>query len=170
MYSSLVLAKWQTISDSVSSHCLLSLRSLVQNVCILYQLYKIPTYFLFHHISSGNNIWRFFGKQLEPGFPRPKRNSFPHSTDAALIDEGKIYILKGGRYYEFFENELNIGWSKKIRHHWGGIPANINAALQGRNGTTYFFKNDNYWRFEDSKMVGAYRKSRSKDWIGCGSF
>eukprot|EP00057_Strongylocentrotus_purpuratus_P012424 XP_011666898.1 PREDICTED: stromelysin-3-like [Strongylocentrotus purpuratus] len=122
------------------------------------------------YMFKGNNIWRFFGKQLEPGFPRPRKNSFPHSTDAALIDDGKIYILKGGRYYEFFENDLNIGWSKKIRHHWRGIPANIDAALQGRNGTTYFFKNDNYWKFEDSKMVGAYRKSRSKDWIGCGSF
>lgn len=33
--------------------------------------------------------------------------------------------------------------------NWEGIPDNIDDALQYTNGYTYFFKNGQYWRFND---------------------
>ncbi|XP_041455442.1 matrilysin-like [Lytechinus variegatus] len=120
------------------------------------------------YMFKGRKIWRFFGKQLEPGFPRLKRNSFPSKTDAALVHDGRIYILKGTRYYEFFENDLSIGWSKEILHQWRVLPTRVDSAFQWRNGTTFFFKNDTYWRFDGQKLTGAHPGSVSKDWLGCG--
>jgi len=33
--------------------------------------------------------------------------------------------------------------------NWDGIPDNIDAALHYTNGYTYFFKDENYYRFND---------------------
>ena len=81
-----------------------------------------------------------------------------------------IYLFKGARFQEFHEYDLSVGPSMKIEEKWKGVPTKIDAALQWKNGKTYFFKNNKYWRFNDNKMAVSkdYPKSRTTYWMGCG--
>nr|XP_054774934.1 matrix metalloproteinase-19-like [Lytechinus pictus] len=123
------------------------------------------------YMFKGKKIWRFDGnRRLEKGFPRPSPVGFPTAPDAALQANRKIYIFKGASFQEFFQHNLTVGAPSDISQHWGGIPSNIDAALQWFNGKTYFFKDNEYWRFNYNKMKAAngYPKPWSEYWMGCG--
>ena len=41
---------------------------------------------------------------------------------------------------------------KPLLSNWDGIPGRLDAALQYKNGKTYFFKDGKYYRFDDEKF------------------
>jgi hypothetical protein len=52
------------------------------------------------------------------------------------------------------------------------LPGNLDAAFQWENGKTYFFKNENYYRFNDIRFSPQedeilYPKSTGVWWFGC---
>ena len=55
---------------------------------------------------------------------------------------------------------------------WRGIPADLDAAFQGKDGKTYFFKSGQYWKFNDKavaveKAQPAYPRNTGENWFGC---
>ncbi len=77
------------------------------------------------------------------------------SIDAAFVWPGnqKLYVFKSKHYWRYsaFSNgrkySLDIGYPRKIRHGWTGIPhKNINGIFTWKNGFTYAFKGT-YGRF-----------------------
>jgi matrix metalloproteinase-14 (membrane-inserted) len=49
-------------------------------------------------------------------------------------------------------------WDFRPISNWEGIPNDIDDALRYSNGYTYFFKDGNYYRFDDrSFRVGTYK-------------
>ena len=68
-----------------------------------------------------------------------------------------------------FSREPNTGNSKQ----WNGIPNDLNAATQWKNGKSYFFKNGEYYRFDDntfavdSNLKAIYPRATGEWWFGC---
>ena len=61
----------------------------------------------------------------------------------------KIYFFKGSDYYKFDPKKnppVDSSYPRPVSN-WQGVPNNIDAALQYSNGNTYFFKQDNYYRY-----------------------
>ncbi|NP_001171780.1 matrix metallopeptidase 19-like precursor [Saccoglossus kowalevskii] len=131
--------------------------------------WTLNTYFI-----KGRRIWKFKNRTLAGGYPkRTKDAGLPRDPDAAFVwsGEGKIYFFKGSRYYTWNEitGNVNRGNVQKIRKHWKGIPLNVDGAFQWKNRKTYFFKDDDYWRYDDLEMraSGGYPKSTKLWWVGC---
>ena len=64
------------------------------------------------------------------------------------------------------------GYPRNIANNWNGIPSNIDAAYQWKNGKTYFFKSKNYWRLNDesnsvSDANPPYPRKSGKWWFNC---
>ena len=71
--------------------------------------------------------------------------------DAAFVwgRNDKIYFFKGSDYYKFDPKKnppVDSSYPRPVSN-WQGVPNNIDAALQYSNGNTYFFKQDNYYRY-----------------------
>ena len=133
--------------------------------------FTFPMMMMIIHFAA-KKVWSYYDKMLENDFPRAKQNGVPSYPNAALLwgGDGRIYLFKGARFQEFHEYDLSVGPSMKIEEKWKGVPTKIDAALQWKNGKTYFFKNNKYWRFNDNKMAVSkdYPKSRTTYWMGCG--
>ncbi|XP_071789517.1 stromelysin-3-like isoform X1 [Asterias amurensis] len=133
-------------------------------------LYGQQKTFLF----KGARMWRFTDFVLDSGYPKKTApRGIPQTPNAAFVwgGNGKIYIFKGARFYEFNpKREKVINAPQKIRTKWPGLPPTVDAALQWRNGKTYFFKGDSYWRFNDAELqvVRDYPRSKALNWMGCG--
>lgn len=60
--------------------------------------------------------------------------------------------FQGDQYWRYdsrAEVPVSNRYPQEISSVWEGIPSNINAAFQWQNGYTYFFKGQNYYRFND---------------------
>ena len=81
-------------------------------------------------------------------------DGLPDRPDASFTwTNGKIYFLKGSRYWRFSEiGELDDGYPKNMREGFAGIPTNLDAALVwGKNNKIYFFKGSQYWKLDPSQ-------------------
>ncbi|XP_030848327.1 stromelysin-3-like [Strongylocentrotus purpuratus] len=123
------------------------------------------------YMFRGRKMWRFVDRQLDEGFPRRVPAGLPSGPNAGFRwgGNGKLYLFKGFRFYEFDEQTLSVGPPQTIRRQWPDVPVKIDAAFQWKNGRTYFFKGDDFWRYNDSKMklAGGYPVSKAKYWLGC---
>ena len=104
----------------------------------------------------------------------------PDNIDAALQWGGfnYLYFFKGSQYWKFFHwPYLASGYPRNISD-WGGIPSNIDAAFQSKNGETYFFKSGSYWKLNYAKggefvrtsvetANPPYPRDVGKWWFGC---
>jgi len=57
------------------------------------------------------------------------------------------YIL-GNRYWRYYGNRIDYGYPRDL-NIWRGLPDHIDAAFQWKNGRTYFFSRDKYYRYND---------------------
>ncbi|XP_077994650.1 matrix metalloproteinase-19-like [Glandiceps talaboti] len=126
------------------------------------------------YFFKGRRVWRFTDHDLDEGYPKRTDDSgLPRDPSAAFVWSGdnKIYIFKGSRYYIWDEYTEKIipGANRRIRKHWHGLPSKIDAAFKWKNGRTYFFKDDEYWRYNDMgfKVDDEYPKTASVWWLGC---
>ena len=92
------------------------------------------------------HLFQGFPKQISDGF-----EGIPSNVDAAFVwgRNDKIYFFKGSDYYKFDPKKnppVDSSYPRPVSN-WQGVPNNIDAALQYSNGNTYFFKQDNYYRY-----------------------
>ncbi|PIK50616.1 putative matrix metalloproteinase-19-like [Apostichopus japonicus] len=127
------------------------------------------------YIFKGNRYWRYTNYKLDANFPKKlKKTGLPKSVTAAFVwgGNGKIHIFKGNHFYIFNERTDKIkGGKRTISDKWRGIPSSVTSAFQWKNGKTYFFRGDNYWRFDDNTLSKerGYPKSKALYWMGCGA-
>ena len=111
------------------------------------------------YFFSGSNYWRFSDRKPDPGYPKPIEKGFdgiPDNVDAAFVWSGneKIYFFKGSQYWKFDPEArppVDEDYPRPVTN-WEGIPEFIDDALQYDNGYTYFFKQGEYYRFDDMRF------------------
>ena len=92
---------------------------------------------------------------------------------------GKAFFFKGAQYdrYDVKTDIVDAGYPKPIAGHWRGFPAafaaGVDAYVLWTNGKAYFFKGNQYIRFDmgEDKVDAGYPKLISGNWPGfSGSF
>ncbi|XP_056612100.1 matrix metalloproteinase-28 [Triplophysa dalaica] len=125
------------------------------------------------YFFKGKWMWRYSDDLLDPGFPRKNNKSgLPKHPDCAFFYPplGKMVLLKGSRYFV-----LNLETLKPEPYYprplsdWKGIPRGLNGALTWPDGNLYFFKEQQYWRFDPGKVriTETGNWTTRLQWIGC---
>jgi hypothetical protein len=101
---------------------------------------------------------------VDPGYPKrigTEWNGFTAAGFASGIDSavewgnGKVYFFRGDQYlrYDINANRVDAGYPLSITDQWAGIGAagfgsGIQAAVNWGNGKAYFFKGNQYLRYD----------------------
>jgi YbgC/YbaW family acyl-CoA thioester hydrolase len=109
----------------------------------------------YYKIKSGLN------QTLNQGIGSSFPPSFHQGIDAGLIwHNGKAFFFKGDEYIRFdlYENRVEPGYPQKLNSgNWLGWPIDfyqgIDAAVLWNNGKAYFFKGDEYIRYDIYKEM-----------------
>lgn len=70
----------------------------------------------------------------------------------------KTYIIVGDMYWKFDEliSKTNCsavsGYPRSVRRIWRGVPLPVDSAFTSFDDHTYFFRGENYWKFNNRKM------------------
>ncbi|XP_030759308.1 stromelysin-3-like [Sitophilus oryzae] len=104
-------------------------------------------------------LWRFRDmRRLEPGYPTKTREMFPElPEDIKKIDaayqrtDGSIVLFTGNQYWvsdgsRFIENSPLPLSNYGLPDYLDSIDA---VQLWAKNGKTYFYKNDRFWRYNE---------------------
>ena len=131
------------------------------------------------YFFKGRKYWRQSKGTMDKGYPKLIANGFegvPDNMDAAFVwsGNGKIYFFKGSQYWKFDPDQrppVQDSYPRPVSN-WGGVPDNIDGAVQYTNGFTYFFKQGLYYRFDDTKFqvsLGdpAFPRPVGYWWFGC---
>lgn len=117
--------------------------------------------------------------KVDPNYPRPIAGNWPglwgSGIDAGVVwPNGKAYFFKGSEYvrYDIATDRADIGYPRQIRGNWPGFPASfenrIDAAVVLNNGKAYFFRDNEYIRFDISEDTTdpGYPKPIADRWGG----
>lgn len=132
------------------------------------------------YFFSDGQYWRYDLAKgtADAGYPKRIRDHWrgaPDRIDAAVQGKGdrahKIYFFSGAEYwrYDTKQNRVDDGYPQKITAAWRGLFADgIDAGfLNPVNGKHYFFKGDQYIRYDFDKGADAgYPKSTPHIWKG----
>ncbi|XP_025201188.1 matrix metalloproteinase-16 isoform X1 [Melanaphis sacchari] len=131
------------------------------------------------YFFKGTKYWKYTDTTMDDGYPKDIAEGFagiPDNIDAALVwsGNGKIYFFKGSKFWKFDPMQkppVKSTYPKPISN-WDGIPDNIDAALHYTNGYTYFFKDENYYRFNDRTFAvdiadPPFPRNAGYWWFGC---
>ncbi|VVC43446.1 Hypothetical protein CINCED_3A002822 [Cinara cedri] len=131
------------------------------------------------YFFKGPKYWRYTGTTMDDGYPKDIADGFagiPDNVDDALVwsGNGKIYFFKGSKFWKFDPMQkppVKSTYPKPISN-WDGIPDNIDAVLHYTNGYTYFFKDENYYRFNDRTFAvdtadPPFPRNAGYWWFGC---
>lgn len=78
------------------------------------------------------------------------------SFDTIVVDHrGNVCVLAGRFYYNL--NETNPP-PRKISAKWPKLPPNVDAAITYRDQKTYFFKGNQYWKYDKRELEEHYPK------------
>lgn len=116
------------------------------------------------YFFKGSKYWRYNGGTVDGDYPKKISGGFagiPNNIDAAFVwgKQSRIYFFKGSRYWlfdPFKRPPVKSNFPKPISD-WKGIPEGINAAFQGSNEFTYFFKGEDVFRFNDSTFSVSFK-------------
>ncbi|KAM4013584.1 stromelysin-2-like [Anomaloglossus baeobatrachus] len=82
--------------------------------------------------------------------------------------DGSIYLFKGEYFWDLSHGKLPMAPKKKhpqlISAKWKELPASIDAAVRMQNptaeqdGKIFFFKGDQYWKYDNDKIEPGYPK------------
>lgn len=100
----------------------------------------------------------------------------PGSIDAAFYrGRGRAYFFSGSQYYRYavLRNAVDTGYPKPIAGNWpgmteAGFDSGIGAAVNWGNGKVYFFKGNQYLRYDlpSDKVDADYPKPIAGNWPG----
>ena len=100
----------------------------------------------------------------------------PANVSAAFYrGKGRAYFFAGDQYYRYVElnNAVDPGYPKPIAGNWPGLSeagfgADIDAAVNWGNGKVYFFKGNQYLRYDlaSDKADPDYPKPITGNWPG----
>lgn len=128
--------------------------------------------------------WNLETNRMDSGYPKLIRSGWrgvPDNLDAAVYGgysrssrNNKLYLFSGAYYYrwDIQSDRLDRNYPKRIRDGWPGIPDNLDMAVyagqsaKSRNNKLYFFKGDQYWRWDIKKdrLDSGYPRSVSRNW------
>ena len=123
------------------------------------------------------------GKRVDDGYPRPIAGNWPgfpaawtSGLDAAINwGNGKIYFFKGAQYlrYDIANDKVDDGYPRPLNAgtwpHWPATwNSGVNAAVNWGNGKAYFFKGDQYLRYDIAAdtVDHDYRRPIAGNWPG----
>lgn len=100
-------------------------------------------------------------------YPRP-------ISPSSIWPNGKAYFFKGAQYlrYDPGADKTDAGYPRPIAGNWPGFPASfasgVNAAVVWGNGKVYFFKGNQYLRYDiaSDKVDPGYPKPIAGNWPG----
>ena len=82
----------------------------------------------------------------------------------------KTYLFSGNTYWRYDDlyKQPDPGYPRDIRN-WRGVPSNIDGVITWTDGTTYFFKDGKFWRFNDYMVITESEVPQNSDraWFGC---
>ncbi len=95
-------------------------------------------------------------------------------SPASIWPNGKVYFFKGAQYsrYDPKTDKVDAGYPKPIAGNWPGFPANfaagVNAGVLWTNGKAYYFKGNQYIRYDVAadKVDAGYPKAITGAWTG----
>ncbi|XP_060115436.1 matrix metalloproteinase-28 [Heteronotia binoei] len=126
------------------------------------------------YFFKGGRCWRYRGPSLEAGFPQKCSSSgdLPRHPDAALYFQPlhHLVLFKGPKYYVVDEETFQVeSYYPRSLRDWGGVPAMANGALTHSDGFVYFFRNDQFWKFNPDKLqvVTSGKWASQLQWLGC---
>lgn len=138
------------------------------------------------YFFSGANYWRYDARLdgVDAGYPRPISPAwtdtasahFGSGIDAAVNwGTGKAYLFKGAEYirHDIAGDTIDPGYPKPIAGNWGGVTGtiferDIDAAVNWGNGKVYWFKGDQYGRFDvaTKSLDSGYPRPIAGNWPG----
>ncbi|XP_070598384.1 matrix metalloproteinase-28 [Erythrolamprus reginae] len=126
------------------------------------------------YFFKGGRCWRYKGSSLEVGFPRKcsLTGDLPRHPDTALFFQPlhQLVLFKGPKYYVVNEETLQVEpYYPRSLKDWGGVPALANGAITHQDGFVYFFRNDQFWKFNPEKLevVETGKWAVQLRWLGC---
>lgn len=125
------------------------------------------------YFFRGGRCWRYTGSQLDIGYPmKVKKMGLPRHPDAAFYFPplGHLVIFKGSKYFVLNEETMQVEqYYPRTLSDWKGIPVGINGVVSWNAKQTYFFKDETFWRFDNSrlKVLGQGRWAQELGWTGC---
>lgn len=116
--------------------------------------------YMFH--GSGYIRYDVAGDRMDPGYPLPIAGNWPGLTDSftASLDavvmwtNGKAYVFAGNQYvrYDVAGDHADPGYPLFIAGPWRDFPpafeASVDAGVVWPNGKAYFFKGNQYIRYD----------------------
>ncbi|KAF0289578.1 Matrix metalloproteinase-24 [Amphibalanus amphitrite] len=104
----------------------------------------------------------------------------------------RTYLFRGASYWRLADDGVMAGYPRDIADRWGGVPAYVDAVLvysprpaaadtlfffkttidavnTWKDGRTYFFKGDDYYKISDAniQVYPDYPRRTGPDWFGC---
>ncbi|XP_063258572.1 matrix metalloproteinase-28 isoform X3 [Prinia subflava] len=125
------------------------------------------------YFFKGGRCWRYAGSKLEAGFPRKCSTlGLPRHPDTALYFQQlrRLVLFKGPKYFVVGEEPLGVEpyYPRSLRD-WAGLPPGTAGALTHRHGSLFFFRDDQYWEFDQAKLqvVATGKWATELAWMGC---
>lgn len=136
------------------------------------------------YFFKGNQYARYdiAGNRIDPGYPLPIEGQwagfsaagFGSNINAAINwGNGKVYFFKGDAYlrYDIAADKVDDGYPRLIEDGWpgfqdAGFGSELNAAVNWGNGKVYFFKGDEYLRYDIAadKVDDGFPRPISDGW------
>lgn len=64
----------------------------------------------------------------------------------------KTYLFSGDRFWKYSETRQMEPFYPRIMARWNGVPENLDGAVSIPNGPTVFFRESEYWIYDDKKV------------------
>ncbi|MEW6371132.1 MAG: hemopexin repeat-containing protein [Pseudomonadota bacterium] len=112
-------------------------------------------------------------------WPGLAQHGFDAAIDAAVNwDNGKVYFFKGSQYlrYDVQSDRVDEGYPLPIAGNWPGLAEagfadGIDTVINWGNGKAYFFRGDQFVRYDMASDTSdpGYPRNIDEDWPGLGS-
>ncbi|KAI4884523.1 hypothetical protein NFI96_020489, partial [Prochilodus magdalenae] len=133
----------------------------------------------------GSEYWIFQDTKAMDGYPRPVSDWGMRTRSGKLVEKveavfvwphnGKTYIFSGGEFWRFTERQDGkVAYPDpdypKSASLWKGVPSNPDDVISwGKDGATYFFRDNSYWVLKsgglDQEVIAP--RSTAVDWMFC---
>jgi len=134
--------------------------------------HNFNTYFF-----KGDQYYKYndFSDTIYSNYPQSISQGWPglpaDGIDAAFTWSNDVsYFFKGDYVYKYdnVNDQVASGYPTLIANEWPGIPNNIDSAFcrykLKNDGTTYFFKDEYYWKWDDKNNQVIGPRFIDNDW------